>query len=361
MKKINVALLFGGRSAEHEVSINSARNIAAALDKNKFNLVLIGISKSGSWYLFNEIGGIKSLVDSEIATHFPRLGFTVEQGHGLFFEIESAAKTISVDVAFPILHGTFGEDGCVQGLLKMLNIPFVGCGVLGSAAGMDKDVMKKIFTQAGIPNSPYVLLRPWQPYSFKDLAERLGSPFFIKPANAGSSVGVHKIKSEADYETKLQDAFAYDTKVIAEKFIPGREIEISVLGLGHSPKVSEPGEVRVLAEFYSYEAKYLDENGAEIIIPAILPEATKNQIKALAAKAFSTINASGFARIDFFVHENGEIYLNEINTLPGFTNISMYPKMWEESGLGYTDLITRIIELGLEQHRLDQSLKTNFM
>lgn len=360
MKKINVALLFGGRSAEHEVSVNSARNIALALDKNKFNLELIALSKSGSWYSVNEIGQLKSVTDQELAGKFPQLGFTVESGKSRIFKIDTK-EDIAIDIAFPILHGTFGEDGCVQGFFKMLNIPFVGCGVLSSAAGMDKDVMKKIYTQAGIPNSPYVLLRPWQDYSYKDLCERLGSPFFIKPANAGSSVGVYKIKSEEDFSSKLPDAFAYDSKVIAEKFIPGREIEISVLGLSHTPKVSEPGEVRVLHEFYSYEAKYLDENGAEIVIPALLPEATKNQIKALAAKAFTAINASGFARIDFFVQESGEIYLNEINTLPGFTNISMYPKMWEASGINYSELITKLVELGLEQHRIDQGLKTNFL
>ncbi|MEY4615369.1 MAG: D-alanine-D-alanine ligase, partial [Pseudomonadota bacterium] len=343
MKKINVALLFGGRSAEHEVSLNSARNIAAAIDKNKFNLVLMGLSKSGSWYLLNEVGSYKSLIDAELSQKFPSIGFTFKNGKARLFNT-STNDDILVDIAFPILHGTFGEDGCVQGFFKMLNIPCVGCGVLSSAAGMDKDVMKKIFTHAGIPNSPYVLVRPWQPHSYKELCEKLGSPFFIKPANAGSSVGVHKIKSEQDYETKLKDAFLYDSKVIAEKFIPGREIEISVLGLSHSPKVSEPGEIRVLHEFYSYEAKYLDEQGAEIIIPAILSEATKNQVKALAAKAYTAINASGFARIDFFVQESGEIYLNEINTLPGFTNVSMFPKMWEATGLKYSDLITKIVD-----------------
>ncbi len=360
MKKINLALLFGGRSAEHEVSVNSARNIAAALDKNKFNLVLIALSQTGSWYLANEIGNLKSVTDQDFAGKFPQLGFTVDSGKSRIFNLKTNEDVV-IDIAFPILHGTFGEDGCVQGFLKMLSIPFVGCGVLSSAAGMDKDVMKKVFTHAGIPNAPYVVLRPWQHYSYKELCDRLGTPFFIKPANAGSSVGVHKIKSEQDFATKLPDSFAYDTKVLAERFIPGREIEISVLGLNHTPKVSEPGEVRVLHEFYSYEAKYLDDSGAEIVIPAILPEATKHQIKALAAKAFTAINASGFARIDFFVHESGEIYLNEINTLPGFTNISMYPKMWEASGLDYSDLITKIVELGLEQHKLDQSLKTNFL
>lgn len=356
---MNVALLFGGRSAEHEVSIKSARNIAAAIDKTKYNLTLIGLSKEGSWYQLPEVNSTSSLVDTECDQQYGKLSFSVEKGAGQILN-QKTNQILPIDMVFPILHGTYGEDGCVQGFLKMLNIPFVGCGVLSSAAGMDKDVMKKIFTHAGIPNSPYVLLRPWLHPDFKELAEKLGLPFFIKPANAGSSVGVHKIKSEEDFKIKLKDSFAYDTKVLAEKFIPGREIEISVLGLGHTPKVSNPGEVKVLHEFYSYEAKYLDENGAEIIIPALLPEATINQVKVLAAKAFTAIDGTGFARIDFFVKENGEIYLNEINTLPGFTNISMYPKMWEETGLKYSDLITRIIEIGFEQNRLNQAIKTNF-
>lgn len=360
MKKLNIALLFGGRSAEHEVSVNSARNIAAALDKNKFNLVLIGISKTGSWYQLPDIGPSQAITDQNMNAKYPLLGFTVKEGKGQIFHV-SSGEPLSVDFIFSILHGTFGEDGCVQGLLRVLDLPFAGCDVLASATGLDKDAMKKIFTHAGIPNAPYVLLRPWQHVSYKELTDRLGSPFFIKPANAGSSVGVHKIKSEADFETKLLDAFSYDTKVLAEKFIPGREIEISVLGLSHLPKVSEPGEVRPLHEFYSYQAKYLDENGAETIIPAILPEAVKNEIKALAAKAYTAINASGFSRIDFFLHETGDVYINEINTLPGFTNISMYPKMWEATGLKYSDLITRIIEIGLEQHELNKALKTNFI
>lgn len=356
---MSVGLLFGGRSAEHEVSLRSARNIAAALDKNKYQITLIGISKEGSWYHLPEMDQGAALTDATCASRYAVLSFTIENGHGKIQNTKTR-ETLPVDIAFPILHGTYGEDGCVQGFLKMLNIPFVGCGVLSSAAGMDKDVMKKIFTHSGVPNSPYVLLRPWAHPTFKELADELGLPFFIKPANAGSSVGVHKIKTEEDFNTKIKDSFAYDSKVLAEKFIPGREIEISVLGLSHTPKVSEPGEVKVLHDFYSYEAKYLDENGAEIIIPALLPEATTNQLKALAAKAYTAIDASGFARIDFFVKENGEIYLNEINTLPGFTNISMYPKMWEATGLKYSDLISRIIEVGWEQNRLNQSIKTNF-
>lgn len=360
MNKIKVALLFGGRSAEHEVSINSAKNIATAIDKTKYDLITLGISKSGSWYITTALNKITSITEeSLIEDEFHPISFSFERGKGQFFNSKTQ-ELIAVDIVFPIIHGTYGEDGCVQGFLKMLNIPFTGCSVLSSATGMDKDVMKQIFTYASIPNAPYRLLRPWTQTSFQEIVQSIGLPFFIKPANAGSSVGVHKIKSESEFSAKLQDAFSYDSKVLAEKFIRGKEIEISVLGLSHSPEVSEPGEIRPTHEFYSYDAKYIDQNGAETIIPAMLPSIVTAQIKQLAKKAYTALNASGFARIDFFVTEAGDVFINEINTLPGFTNISMYPKMWEASGINYSNLISRIIELGLKQHKLDQSLKTNW-
>ena len=360
MKKIKVALVFGGRSAEHEVSINSAKNIAAAIDKSKYDLITLGISKSGSWYITTALNKISSLTEETLnENEFHPISFSIKNGQGYFINTKTK-ESISVDIVFPIIHGTYGEDGCVQGFLKMLNIPFAGCSVLSSATGMDKDVMKQIFTQSSIPNAPSRLLRPWNQPSFKEIVDSVGLPFFIKPANAGSSVGVHKIKTESEFSAKLQDAFSYDSKVLAEKYIKGREIEISVLGLTHAPEVSEPGEIRPSHEFYSYDAKYIDQNGAETTIPAKLTDATKQQVKQLAKKAYTALNASGFARIDFFVTDAGEVFINEINTLPGFTNISMYPKMWEASGINYSNLISKIIELGLEQNKLDQSLKTNW-
>lgn len=360
MKKIKVALVFGGRSAEHEVSINSAKNIAAAIDKSKFDLITLGISKSGSWYITTALNKISSLTEENLnENEFHLISFSIHKGQGSFINTKTN-ESFTVDIVFPIIHGTYGEDGCVQGFLKMLNIPFAGCSVLSSATGMDKDVMKQIFTQSSIPNAPSRLLRPWSKLTFKEIVDSVGLPFFIKPANAGSSVGVHKVKSEGEFSAKLQDAFSYDSKVLAEKFIKGREIEVSVLGLSHAPEVSEPGEIRSSHEFYSYDAKYIDQNGAETTIPAQLPEAIKQQINTLAKKAYTALNASGFARIDFFVTDSGEVFINEINTLPGFTNISMYPKMWEASGINYSNLISKIIELGLEQNKMDQSLKTNW-
>lgn len=360
MNKISVALIFGGKSSEHEVSINSAKNIAAAIDKTKFNLVTIGISKEGSWYFTTALNKIAALKDDSIDTeNFHPISFDMQGACGKLIN-KKTQKPIDIDIVFPIIHGTFGEDGCLQGFFKMLNIPFVGCSVLSSAAGMDKDIMKQIFSHAKVPNAPFLLLRPWQNLKFKDIVDRLGLPFFIKPANAGSSVGVHKIKNESEFSTQLSDSFTYDTKVIAEKFIRGKEIEISVLGLNHTPEVSEPGEIRPTHEFYTYEAKYLDQNGAQTIIPATISDKAKAQVKQLAKAAYTAINATGFARMDFFVTENDEVFINEINTLPGFTNISMYPKMWEASGLSYSSLITKLIELGLEQHRIDQSLKRDF-
>lgn len=360
MKKIKVALLCGGRSAEHEVSINSAKNIAAAMDPLQFDLTIIGISKSGQWYLVKTLNTITSITENTLLDHqLQPLSFSIHRGQGQFIN-DKTNETIKVDIAFPILHGTYGEDGCIQGFLKMLNIPFTGCSVLSSAAGMDKDIMKQIFTHSGIPNAPYQLLQPWAPISFQTLVEKLGLPFFIKPANAGSSVGVHKIKTESEFLIKLQDAFSYDTKVLAEKFISGREIEISVLGFASSPEVSDPGEIRSNHEFYSYDAKYVDAQGAECLIPAPLSKAVINQIKHLAKKAYTALNCTGFARIDFFVTDKEDVLINEINTLPGFTNISMYPKMWEASGLSYSNLIRQLIELGLEQYKKDQTLKTNW-
>jgi D-alanine-D-alanine ligase len=360
-KKIRVGLLFGGRSAEHEVSISSAKNIAAAIDSSKFELVTIGISKKGSWYLTSSLNKISSLTEETMnENEFFPISFSFNQGQGQLFN-STTNEPIKIDIIFPIIHGTYGEDGCVQGFLKMLNIPFTGCSVLSSAAGMDKDIMKQIFTHSAIPNATYQLLRPWNKISFKNLTDKLGLPFFIKPANAGSSVGVHKIKTEEEFTAKLNDSFSYDTKVIAEKYIRGREIEISVIGFSSSPEVSEPGEIKPNHEFYSYDAKYIDQNGAAIFIPAQLATSVVTQVKNLAKKAYTTLNCTGFARIDFFVTDNGDVFINEINTLPGFTNISMYPKMWEASGITYTNLISKLINLGLEQFKVDHSLKTNWL
>lgn len=359
--RVNVALIFGGRSAEHEVSLRSARNVVEALDKSKFTPRLLGISKQGDWFYFADLTQLEGIV--AISSEQPPAGaqpvlFGLRHSRATF---ATADQQIDIDVAFPILHGTYGEDGCIQGLFKMLNLPYVGCDVLSSAAGMDKDVMKRLFIQAGIPTADYVLITRDQPVDAATCQAKLGLPMFIKPANAGSSIGVHKVKRLEDFNAALKDALQYDRKVIVERFVKGREIECSVLGTTDQPDASVAGEVVSAHEFYSYEAKYLDANGARIDIPAKIDAETLARIQALAKRTFTAMGCFGLTRVDFFLTEGGELYVNEINTLPGFTNISMYPKMWEYSGLPYSELITRLITLALQRQEEEASIKTNFL
>lgn len=362
MKK-TVAIIFGGKSSEHEVSIRSAKNVANALDKTKFDCTLIGISKEGSWYRFSRLDvfdRVTQIIDKDLPTGAEPVALISERGSPILFSLENNGKT-HIDCAFPVLHGTFGEDGTIQGLFKMVNIPFVGCGVLSSAAGMDKEVMKRLLSYAGIKNARYLLLTPDNQINYDEVCRQLGSPFFIKPANAGSSVGVHKIKSKSDYDEGLKDSFKYDYKVLAEEFIQGKEIECSVMGLNSAPTASLPGEVVVHHEFYSYEAKYLDDNGAAIIIPAKLTGDEIRKIQTLATQTYTVMGCDGLTRVDFFLRPNGDLYVNEINTLPGFTKISMYPKMWEASGVSYPELITKLIGFAFEKYAEEQKLMFSFL
>ncbi len=359
MKK-KISIIFGGRSSEHEVSIRSAFNIYKALDKNKFDATLIGISKQGTWYLFSEknMSEFTALNDSDLKNQ-PPVALISYLGKPFILNLITHEKNY-FDCAFPIVHGTNGEDGTLQGLFKMINVPFVGCGVLGSAICMDKEYMKIAMTFANIPNSKFQVLRKNEKTDFAQISKNLGLPFFIKPANAGSSVGVHKIKSETDFQQKLADAFQYDHKIIAEEFIQGREIECSVMGLNSTPEAATPGELVVKHEFYSYEAKYLDDNGAEIIIPAKLSESETENIRKLAVETYKSLNCDGMARVDFFMRPDSSLIVNEVNTLPGFTKISMYPMMWQARGLNYSDLITKLIDLAFQKHNLDQEIKLTF-
>jgi D-alanine-D-alanine ligase len=265
-----------------------------------------------------------------------------------------------LDVIFPVLHSPFGEDGTVQGLLKLANTAFVGAGVLGSAVGMDKDVMKRLLRDAGITIARFLVANRYsaKQIGFDDARDQLGLPLFIKPANLGSSVGIHKAKNRAEFERAVSDAFNYDNKILIEECVRGREIECSVLG-NDNPIASVPGEVLPRHEFYSYEAKYLDENGAVLEIPAKLPPTTSERIRQLAIKTFSVLCCEGMARVDFFLRNDGEIIVNEINTIPGFTRISMYPKLWEATGISYTELIDRLIQLALERFEREKRLKTD--
>jgi D-alanine-D-alanine ligase len=359
MKKKKVALLFGGKSAEHEVSLRSAKNIAEAIDKEKYDVVLIGIDKSGRWLL--EDTSKKLLGQEEVFAlnaSSDAVAFVPESG-GEVANLTRKNSGEKIDVVFPILHGPFGEDGTIQGLLKLANVPFVGAGVLGSAVGMDKDVMKRLLRDAGIRVAKFLAIRDYEDSSFASVSEVLGSPVFVKPANLGSSVGISKVHNEQEFTTALAEAFRFDRKVIIEEFVPGREIECAVLG-NDNPVASIPGEVIPHSEFYSYEAKYVDENGAALEIPAQLPEEIVRAIQEIAVRTFKVLSCEGMGRVDFFLKENGEIYVNEINTIPGFTNISMYPKMWEASGISYSELIDKLIELAIERFKKERLLKTNY-
>jgi len=356
MERINVAIIFGGKSAEHEVSLQSAKNVYDALDKKKYNPILIGIDKSGKWLLVKESG------------------FLINQGDPRLIKLNQSTDIVSItpdsniiasekqiDVAFPILHGPFGEDGTVQGLLKLANIPFVGAGVLGSAVGMDKDVMKRLLRDAGLPLARFITLREDEPVpSFSSVVEKINLPFFVKPANMGSSVGISKVHNEAEYSAALAQAFVFDLKILLEEFIPGREIECSVLG-NSNPKASLPGEVISQHEFYSYEAKYIDEKGAVLEIPAKLSPEQVKRVQDLAVRVFKTLACEGLGRVDFFLKENGDFIVNEINTIPGFTKISMYPKLWEASGIPYSQLIDQLLQLALERYGKEKGLKTAYL
>lgn len=349
-----VGILCGGKSAEHEVSLQSAKNILDAIDTNKYEPIIIGITKQGSWRLYPTTQFLKNADDPVRISLAPK-GIPVvlalgDQNDHQLMNSDTAETLPPLDIIFPMLHGTYGEDGTVQGLLKLAGIPFVGAATLGSAVGMDKDVMKRLLRDAGIPIAAYKTLRTHQTNKphFDDLCKALGSPLFVKPANMGSSVGVSRVSSEAELVQAIKRAFMYDQKIIIEEAIEGRELECGVLG-NSKPSVSVLGEVMPQLSFYSYEAKYLDDNGAEVKIPADLPPHIVDDLQTLAIKTFKTLECSGLARVDFFLTAQDEIIVNEINTLPGFTEISMYPKLWNATGVSYKELISRLLELAVEK------------
>lgn len=356
----NIAIIFGGHSSEHEVSIHSARNIFKALDKTKFNPILLGVSKQGTWYSVDEkdFESLESISDNKMPQE-QTVTLIRAQAKVFSFNLQNHQRQ-PLDCAFAIIHGTNGEDGTMQGHLKILGLPFVGCGVLSSAVAMDKEVMKIAMTAAGIPNSKWTVLKSHETPDFDKISKQLGLPFFIKPANAGSSVGVHKIKSKEDFLLKIKDAFKYDHKVLAEEFIDGREIECSVMGLNHKAEAAVPGELVVKHEFYSYEAKYLDPNGAEIVIPAKVSAEQTEAIRTLAVKTYEALYCDGLTRVDFFLKKDGSLTVNEINTLPGFTKISMYPMMWQAKGVSYSELISRLIQLAFDKYDFDNQLNLDF-
>lgn len=361
-KKLRVGIIFGGKSAEHEVSLQSARNVYEALDKKKYEPVLIGIDKSGRWHLQDRAAFLLRAEDPKLVKlNKPTQDLAVAPGSSpkSLIALNKQGANSSIDVAFPVLHGTNGEDGTMQGLLKLMDVPFVGVSVLGSAVAMDKDVTKRLLKEAGILVTKFLTFKATEKISYAKVKKELGLPVFVKPANAGSSVGISKAKTEKEFKQAVVEAFKYDSKILVESFMAGREIEVSVLG-NENPKASLPGEVIPKREFYSYEAKYIDEEGARLDVPAKLAKAVILELQATAIKVFTTLCLEGMARVDFFLRKDGKIFVNEVNTIPGFTKISMYPKLWQVSGLPYPKLIDRLIDLAIERHNKEKKLKTTF-
>lgn len=335
MTKIRVLLAFGGESTEHEVSIASARNIFAALDDTKYEVNLCYISRDGRWQLVRDIEQLDG--DHEMLT--PQLGTG---------EFTTKSTAITPDVLVPILHGTNGEDGSVQGLAQLMHVPVVGCGILGSAICMDKEVAKRLLRAEGIGVTDGIVHYGSQAApDYAALSADLGSTLFVKPARQGSSVGVHKVHTAGELTAALADAHSYDYKALIEGAVDGREIECAVLG-NYDPETSQPGEIKPGEEFYSYDDKYAEDSTAQVIVPADLPEDVIATVRETAIKAYRALECRGLARVDFFVTQDG-VLVNEINTLPGFTNISMYPKMWEAAGVSYPQLVDKLIALALEK------------
>jgi D-alanine-D-alanine ligase len=351
-------VLFGGRSAEHEVSLRSAHNVIAAADPNKYEVVPIAISKDGKWRAGVLPAGWTGSPELESISRdgFEIVPAAVPGGPLVPTRAPGANETPGqLDVIFPVLHGTFGEDGTVQGLLELAGIPYVGAGVLGSAVGMDKDVMKRLWRERGLPIVPYVAVRRMDVHVnaravSQQVEKQLRYPVFVKPANLGSSVGINRARNRKDLEEALRIASDYDTKILVEKAITGREIECALLG-NEDPIASLPGEVVPAGDFYDYSAKYVEDT-AQLLVPAPLKPAQVKRVQQLAIAAFQACECSGLARVDFFLEKKtGKLLLNEINTLPGFTAISMYPRLWEASGLPYAQLIDRLVELAIKRHR----------
>ncbi|RYG74257.1 D-alanine--D-alanine ligase [Lentibacillus lipolyticus] len=362
MPKKTVGIIFGGKSAEHEVSLQSAKNIVDAIDKDKYDVVLIGIDKQGKWHINDQASYLINAGDPKsirLNKSDEMVAMVPGQTEHQLIRAADAGVLDQLDAVFPIVHGTLGEDGSLQGMMRLANLPFVGTGVLGSAICMDKDIAKRLLQAAGqnVAKGLAYSRAEKQHINFIDARAELGVPMFIKPANQGSSVGVSKVSTQEAFDQAIAEAFQYDQKVIVEEALSGREIECAVLG-NEDPKASVPGEILPRTEFYSYESKYIDESGATLEMPANLSDGVAEKVQRAAVEAFRVLECEGLARVDFFLTEDGEVYVNEVNTLPGFTRISMYPKLWELSGVNYPELIDRLIELAIERHQRDSSLKS---
>ncbi len=355
--KKTVAILYGGRSVEHGVSVNSARNIFEFLDREKYDPLPIGISKSGQWFLSS---GVHKDIEMGKA-----LGLILDPHRPGFFLLSSGDR-LKVDVVFPVLHGTDGEDGSIQGMIKAMDIPMVGTGVLGSAVSINKIVAKQLMKNAGVPINKFLTFNyaGKSQMSYASIAAKLGDTFMLKAANLGSSVGVSKVKNEDDFIKAVEDSFSFDNEVLAEEFIKGREIECAILG-NNPPEASYPGEIIISNkyDFYTFDAKYVDGEAVKIEVPANIDKPIAEEIRKVSLDAYTALHCKDFARVDLFLTEDGKIFVNEINTIPGFTNSSMFPMMWKERGVTFTDLINKLLDLALERHiegkRIDREFKSS--
>jgi D-alanine-D-alanine ligase len=353
MSKQKIAILYGGKSVEHGVSINSARNIFEFIDKNKFEPVLVGISSKGVWYL-------TATVTKEIEAG-EELSLRLNPTTPTF--LTASGKIISVDIVFPVLHGTDGEDGSIQGLIKALDIPMIGTGVLGSAMSMSKLVTKRLLKEAGLPVADflYAYYEEKDNLRFETISEKLGLPFMVKSASLGSSVGVSKVKSKQDFESAIQEGFRYDDCVLLESYIQGREIECAILG--NSPALASlPGEIIISKEyeFYTFDAKYVDGKAVTIEVPANLNTVDQEKIRTLSLQAYQALSCEDFARVDLFLTATGEVFVNEINTIPGFTNSSMFPMMWKERGISFTELINQLATFAMDRFKKTKRVERGF-
>ncbi len=360
--RCTIGVIFGGRSGEHEVSLVSATSIMGALPPDRFTVVPIGISKEGKWYAGN---GVMEFLKRGASSGVVSPAALSADNEGGLLSLDNGGASARIDVVFPVLHGPYGEDGTVQGLLDLAGVPYVGCGVLASSVAMDKVVSKELFIARGIPTAPYVwfFTSEWQ--SNRDaligrIERLLGYPVFIKPANMGSSVGIFKVKNADELIAVVPESARYDRKIVVEQAVPdAREIEVAVLGNDRA-EASVPGEIIPSNEFYDYDAKYVDGKSKDAI-PADLPAETAEEVRRLAVEAFAAVDGSGLARVDFLVSRaDDKVFLNEINTLPGFTSISMYPKLWQASGVSYPELLSRLVDLAKERHREKQGLLTSY-
>jgi D-alanine-D-alanine ligase len=357
---MNILILYGGKSAEHEISIRSAKNVFQNLDRSKYKPVLIKISKKGEWLTDKSLvvnNSFYKLKDFSDFYPMDQVLFNPSEGNPFIInDIENIS--FSVDAVFPVLHGPNGEDGTIQGLLKILNLPFVGPSVLGSSVGMDKEIMKRILLQAEINIGKYLVGRSGKYPDFETVKNTLGVPAYVKPANMGSSVGISKVETKEQYIPAIEFAYQFDSKLVIEANIEGREIECAILG-NTNPKSSVPGEIVAQKDFYDYKSKYLDNTASELIVNAQMDPKIKEELQQIGIKVFKVLECEGMARVDFFLTNDNEIIVNEINTIPGFTSISMYPKLWLGTGISYKELISDLINLAVERFDREKKLKTS--